>query len=59
MMNSKDKIAINSEGGGTGMDGVGKGAQRTSVVMVFPLNWVVGTQVFTVLSFFVPYPFYT
>lgn len=49
MTNSKDKIAVTSEVGGSGMDGVGKGTQRTSMVMVSALNWGVGTQVFTLL----------
>lgn len=39
MTNSKDKIAGTSEVGGSGMDGVGKGTERTSVVMVSALNW--------------------
>lgn len=57
MVNPKDKIAVTSEGGGTGM-GFGEDTQRISMVTVFSLNWVGGTQVFTVLLFVVLYPFY-
>ena len=39
MTNSKDEIAVTSEVGGSGMDAVGKGTQKTSVVMVSALNW--------------------
>lgn len=39
MTNSKDEIAVTSEVGGSGMDAVGKGTQKTSVVIVSALNW--------------------
>lgn len=38
--------------------GLGKDAQRISMVMVFSLNWEVNTQAFIVFIFFVPYAFY-
>ena len=49
MTNSKDKIAVTSEVGGSGMDGVGKGTRTTSMVTVSALHCGVGTQVFTLL----------
>lgn len=44
MINPKDKLAVRSEGAGTGM-GVGKGTLGISVVTGFSLSWVIGTGV--------------
>lgn len=57
MINPKDKIAVTSEGGRTGM-GPGKGTLRISVEMIFSFNWMVGSQVFIVLLCFMPHLFY-
>lgn len=49
MTNSKDEIAVTSEVGGSGMDAVGKGTQKTcGDSLCFKLG--LGTQVFTLWS---------